>query len=274
MIQIANLKIDPKAPEYLPESLARESCVLPLGLDGNALRVVFDRRPDYRECVDKLQFVLDRPVVWAVADRARLERAIDEVYTYLATEVENCPLDFQVQCPKRWLELRPIGRADVRFCESCNREVHLCPDENAAIEHAQAGRCVALFRAVENDCVDVGLIGVSLPIEQEQLPAFRAALQAVDDSLVVAAALGGEIFLLETAVCDARFLERFESVHASPRSRPHGRSETRERREAIGPYLGETVLHGILSHAGRTVSALVEKASGRVIYVKSNRLFR
>jgi hypothetical protein len=130
LMQVANLKIDSAALEYLPESLAREVCVLPLGLDGDTLRVVFGRRDDYRDMIDKLEYVLRRRLVCAVADRRRLERAIDEFYTYRVTEVTDCPLEFRFECPKRWLELRPSRRPDVRFCESCGRNVHLCAGEN------------------------------------------------------------------------------------------------------------------------------------------------
>lgn len=159
MIQVANLKIDPVAPEYLPESLAREECVLPLGLDGDALRIVLGRREEYSESIEKLQFVLDRKIVCAVADRQRIERAIDEVYTYLATEIRNCPLDFRVNCPRRWLELRPGEQQGVRFCDTCHRAVYLCNDENQAIEQARQGRCVAIYRAVEHEYVDsLGLL--------------------------------------------------------------------------------------------------------------------
>jgi hypothetical protein len=158
-IRIANLLIDPSAPEYLPESLAREECVLPLGPSGDALRVVFGRRDDYKASIDKLQFVLNKTLVCAVADRRRIERAIDEVYTYLATEVADCPLEFGVECPRRWLELRPGERPDVRFCDSCRREVFLCSTENEAIEHARQGRCVAIYRAIEHLYVDtLGLL--------------------------------------------------------------------------------------------------------------------
>ena len=162
MIRIANLEIDPLAVEALPEVLARNECALPLGLDGRTLRLVLGRRADYRESIDKLRFVLNRPVACAVADRGRVERAIDEVYTFRITEIANCPLDFHLECPRRWLELRPIGRPNVRYCESCRREVHLCRDENEAVGRAQAGHCVAIYRAVENEWIDtVGLLDFS-----------------------------------------------------------------------------------------------------------------
>ena len=157
MIRIANLKIDSDAWEFLPESMAREECVLPLGARGGKLRVVFGRRPEYSEGIEKLEFVLNRRLICAVADRDRVERAIDEVYRYRATEIEDCPLEFRLECPRKWLELYPTARPDVRFCASCDRDIYLCKDENEAIEHARLGRCIAVFRAVETECLDVGM---------------------------------------------------------------------------------------------------------------------
>jgi Type II secretion system (T2SS), protein E, N-terminal domain len=271
MIRIANLKIDPAAPEYLPESLAREECVLPLGLDGDALRVIFGRRVDYRESIDKIRFVLNRRLICAVADRERLERAIDEVYTHLATEVANCPLDFRFECPRRWLELRPTGQADVRFCESCARAVHLCADENEAIEHAQSGHCIAIYQAVGND-VDyaMGLVE-TIAIETEHAPTFLAALRAVEDPLVAGAAEGGEIYFLDTKVFDQGYMELCDYAAASNSNSPGIRSEMRQRREASYPFLGLPLIHGGLSHAGSSFNVFVDKTSGVVIHFEVHR---
>src|SRR5262245_40812021 len=86
MFRIANLQIDPLAVEHMPESVAREECVLPISVEGNVLRVVFGRRLDYRQSIETLRFILDMRVECAVADRTRVENAIDEVYKYFATE--------------------------------------------------------------------------------------------------------------------------------------------------------------------------------------------
>ena len=81
MIRVANLRVDPVAIELMPESIARENCVLPIRVEGGTLNVVLGRRTDVGELIDKLRFILDRPIVCAVADREHVERAIDEVYS-------------------------------------------------------------------------------------------------------------------------------------------------------------------------------------------------
>jgi hypothetical protein len=151
LIRIANLSIAPDAPDYLPRAIARERCVLPLGLDGDALRVVLGRRSDYREVIAILRFILDRPRIVFGADHERIARAVDELYGNRSTNIENCPLDFRFECPRQWLSLRPTGSADVRFCETCQRNVFLCRNNDEAIVHARSGRCVAIRRYDEDD---------------------------------------------------------------------------------------------------------------------------
>ena len=123
------------------------------------IHVVLGRRADYRAAIDKLQFVLNRRLTYAVADWDRIQAAVDEVYTYHVTEVSNCPLDFAFECPRRWLELRPTTQPAVRFCEACRREVHLCSTEDEALAHAEQGHCVAIFTGLDQHWVDtIGLL--------------------------------------------------------------------------------------------------------------------
>ncbi len=160
MIRIANLEIDPTALDYCPESLAREECVLPIRLEGNAIRVAIGRRDDYQDLLKKLRFITERRIFWAVADRQALEWVIDEVYTYRATEVTNCPAEAHLDCPKLWLNLQPTGGPVVRFCRSCQRKVYLCMDQAEAVEYAELARRVAIYNVADNlDSVDTILCG-------------------------------------------------------------------------------------------------------------------
>ena len=59
-------------------------------------------------------------------------------------EILNCTWKFKVQCPKMWSGLRETNDPNVRLCESCLREVHLCENDQQVQQHAAAGHCVAL----------------------------------------------------------------------------------------------------------------------------------
>jgi len=60
------------------------------------------------------------------------------------TEIENCFIQFEVPCPKRWERLRPTADAAVRFCETCRKNVYHCATIESARDHAQADHCVAV----------------------------------------------------------------------------------------------------------------------------------
>jgi uncharacterized protein (TIGR02996 family) len=63
--------------------------------------------------------------------------------------LENCGIQFEVQCPKKWDQLTPTDAAYHRFCSECHRLVVYCDTIMDARRHAWAGECVA---------VDVGVI--------------------------------------------------------------------------------------------------------------------
>lgn len=60
------------------------------------------------------------------------------------TEVENCFIQFEVPCPKRWERLRPTADEGVRFCETCRKNVYHCATIESARDHARADHCVAV----------------------------------------------------------------------------------------------------------------------------------
>src|SRR5262245_23392592 len=106
-----------------------------------------------------------------------------------------------------------------------------------------------------------------LPIEQEHIPAFRAALRAVADPLAPGAAEAGDVVFLATKVFEQDYLTFCDNFAARRWSHSaRARSRMRQRREALRPYLGRPILHGGLSHAGFALNVFVDKASGVVIH--------
>jgi uncharacterized protein (TIGR02996 family) len=75
-------------------------------------------------------------------------------------ELENCGVQFEFECPKRWEQLTPLEVIDRRFCTACQREVVYCDTIMDARLHAWAGECVA---------VDLGVIRRDDDLNQEVL---------------------------------------------------------------------------------------------------------
>ena len=106
-----------------------------------------------------------------------------------------------------------------------------------------------------------------LLIEQEHIPAFRAALGAAPDLLAAGAAEAGDIVFLATKVIEQGYLTFCDNFAARRWTYPaHARSKMRRRREALRPHLGLPILHGGVSHAGFMLNVFVDKASGAVIH--------
>ena len=59
-------------------------------------------------------------------------------------QITNCTWKFQFQCPRRWESLRQTGDPNVRICESCLEDVHLCADDEEVRRRSESGQCVAL----------------------------------------------------------------------------------------------------------------------------------
>jgi uncharacterized protein (TIGR02996 family) len=60
------------------------------------------------------------------------------------TKVENCGLQFQFECPRRWEQLQTTDDQTVRFCQGCDKNVHHCGSVEEAREAAAEGKCVAV----------------------------------------------------------------------------------------------------------------------------------
>lgn len=78
-------------------------------------------------------------------------------WTALVTRapIEKC--QFAFECPKKWSSLTPTKNLEVRFCDTCRRNVFYCHTISEAREHARNGECVAVDLMVprlENDLPD------------------------------------------------------------------------------------------------------------------------
>jgi type IV pilus assembly protein PilB len=85
-VDLSEVVIPPSVIELVPESVARENAVLPLGEDDGALTVIVSDPYDV-ETLDKLRFILDRKVDIALAPRDSIQEAINRYYGQ--TEAES-----------------------------------------------------------------------------------------------------------------------------------------------------------------------------------------
>lgn len=78
-VDLSEVKIPPSVVELLPESVARENCVLPLSENDGTLVVIVDDPLDY-DTQEKLRFILNREVRIALAPREQIQEAINRNY--------------------------------------------------------------------------------------------------------------------------------------------------------------------------------------------------
>lgn len=84
-VNLESLEIPRTVIELVPESVARENVVIPLGLDDDTIRVAVSNAMDY-EVLDKLRFVLNREIKIAVASKEMIQNAINRHYGDSQTE--------------------------------------------------------------------------------------------------------------------------------------------------------------------------------------------
>lgn len=80
---------------------------------------------------------------------ARLQKAgVDFESYWLAAvcraPIENCNVQFQFRCPKRWELLQVTSDDTVRYCDACQQNVYFCDTIFDAKVHATNGHCVAV----------------------------------------------------------------------------------------------------------------------------------
>jgi hypothetical protein len=97
--------------ELVPESVARELCVLAFRTDGTRLWVFCPFDPDFsaRES-GRLSIILHRQIEWVPVDQSLLQQAINESYLpWHEAIITNCPHRLRFQCPKNWLHSNPLS---------------------------------------------------------------------------------------------------------------------------------------------------------------------
>ena len=62
-------------------------------------------------------------------------------------EFLNC--EFEFECSKNWFDLTPTHDAKIKFCETCNKNVHLCITQEELDGHADQRHCIAYFKDLD-----------------------------------------------------------------------------------------------------------------------------
>jgi hypothetical protein len=78
--------------------------------------------------------------------------------------IRNCKI--AVDCAARWEDLIDDGIHGIRFCDACQKEVHLCQSPEALMEAMVENQCVAI--ELRNDKRQM-FMGLVLPITNEKL---------------------------------------------------------------------------------------------------------
>ncbi len=81
--------------------------------------------------------------------------------------IKNC--EFSYQCPRAWERLATTDVEGERFCEACQRTVHLCEDDSTLNSHVAAGHCVAVEDKSRGEML-VGQISPAGPPQQLDEP--------------------------------------------------------------------------------------------------------
>jgi hypothetical protein len=164
MMRVGEYTIEPAAFDAFPESVAREDCLLPLGFMDGRLRILAGRRDDklLNAALQRAANITALPLRYAVIDWGDVARLVDELYSGQFTSVANCLPEFQIQCPRQWLELLPTDAIGIRRCDVCERQVFWAATPEEAEMHARAGRCIAL----STDGIEVSVGMLRLPDDQ------------------------------------------------------------------------------------------------------------
>ena len=67
--------------------------------------------------------------------------------------IRNCKFAFK--CDKKWEDLIETNEDEIRFCDSCEREVHFCADDEELAYSVRLNRCVAFVREHQSLMGDV-----------------------------------------------------------------------------------------------------------------------
>jgi hypothetical protein len=144
--ELEKLTLDPAAIAMVPESVARDSCVLPVSWDGTKLHLVVPSNAGLGgdPTFERLSLILDCEYTYDFAEPADLRSIVDLFYTAIYAEIENCER-FRYRCPKRFASLSGTEDPMVRFCAECQQRVYYCRTEAELEARAEKGECVAFM---------------------------------------------------------------------------------------------------------------------------------
>lgn len=131
--------------QLVPESVAREHCVLPVALADGKLKLVLPTTVDdvSDKTIDILRFVLGRDFDYDTAPRDPLFKIVDLHYLASYSEIQNCDVRFRFKCPKQWADLQPTADKLIRHCDTCDHDVYYCYSKEELNERAEKNHCVA-----------------------------------------------------------------------------------------------------------------------------------
>ncbi len=87
-VALREIELPTDVIQLVPESLARENGVMPMGMDGGVLKVLM-HNPDDFETVDKLRFVLNKEVLVSLASKEAILEAINKYYGGSTQETQS-----------------------------------------------------------------------------------------------------------------------------------------------------------------------------------------
>ncbi len=86
---IATVQFDPSASELIPKSMVHEYSVIPVMVIGDALRVIIPTESETSRIADKLQFIINMPIIVDTGERDQIDALIHL----------NYPMDPPIQLP-------------------------------------------------------------------------------------------------------------------------------------------------------------------------------
>lgn len=139
---LESLIVAPAALDQLPQPVAAECCILPIGFRDEALHVVVPLDFD-AETGRMIRYIINRDFIADHADRELLAPLIDYHYAASSSDILNCDVQLKTTCPVHWMHLDPTTKRDQRRCRSCDRIVYFCYTQADLDRHRAAGDCVA-----------------------------------------------------------------------------------------------------------------------------------
>ncbi len=70
--------------------------------------------------------------------------------------IRNCTFEFK--CTAKWYELTSTENDTINFCQDCQREVHLCENDEELATAVRLNRCVTIYQ--QDDMVMGDLVGM------------------------------------------------------------------------------------------------------------------